>query len=72
MKAITRDDVVAFHKAYFQPGRAIITVVGDVTPIKAKASVEKGSGCMDQGRRYAVVRLSKAARTPAGQDLSGR
>ena len=41
VKAITRDDVVAFHKAYFQPGRAIITVVGDTTTAKAKASVEK-------------------------------
>lgn len=40
-KAITRDDIVAFHKAYYQPGRAIITVVGDVTPAKVKASVEK-------------------------------
>jgi len=40
-KAITRDDVIAFHKAYFQPGRAIITVVGDVTPSSAKALVEK-------------------------------
>ena len=42
VKAITRDDLVAFHKAYFQPGRAIITVVGDITPAKAKATVEKG------------------------------
>jgi predicted Zn-dependent peptidase len=40
-RAITRDDILAFHKAYFQPGRAIITVVGDVTPAKAKAAVEK-------------------------------
>jgi zinc protease len=42
VKAITRDDVVAFSKAYYQPGRAIITVVGDITPAKAKAAVEKG------------------------------
>lgn len=42
VKAITRDDVVAFQKAYFQPGRAIISIVGDVTPAKAKAAVEKG------------------------------
>lgn len=42
VKAITRDDVVAFQQAYFQPGRAIITVVGDITALKAKASVEKG------------------------------
>ncbi|HEX6285382.1 MAG TPA: pitrilysin family protein, partial [Pyrinomonadaceae bacterium] len=41
VKAITRDDIVAFQKAYFQPGRAIITVVGDITPAKAKSSVEK-------------------------------
>jgi predicted Zn-dependent peptidase len=42
VKAITRDDVVAFQKAYFQPGRAIITVVGDVTSAKARTAVEKG------------------------------
>ena len=42
VKSITRDDVMAFSKAYFQPGRAIITVVGDVTQSKAKAAVEKG------------------------------
>jgi len=28
--AITRDDVLAFHKSYFQPRRALVTVVGDV------------------------------------------
>src|SRR5215813_9870663 len=41
VKAITRDDVVAFQKAYFQPGRAIITVVGDVKAPQVKAAVEK-------------------------------
>src|SRR5215213_2421971 len=49
VKAITRDDVVAFQKAYFQPGRAIITVVGDVTPQKAKASVEKALAAWPKG-----------------------
>src|SRR4051812_34475650 len=38
---ITRDDIVAFHKAFFQPSRAFITVVGDITPAAAKAKVEK-------------------------------
>ncbi len=42
VKSITRDDVVAFAKSYYQPGRAIVTVVGDITPAKAKAAVEKG------------------------------
>lgn len=40
-KAITRDDVAAFHRAYFQPGRASITVVGDVDPERVKASFER-------------------------------
>lgn len=40
-KAITRDDVMAFHQAYFQPGRAVITVVGDVDPARVRAAFEK-------------------------------
>lgn len=49
VKAITRDDLVAFQKAYFQPGRAIITVVGDVTPAKAKRTVEKAFAAWAKG-----------------------
>ncbi len=41
LKAITRDDVVAFAKSYFEPRRAAIVVVGDITPAAAKAAVEK-------------------------------
>jgi zinc protease len=40
VRAITRDDVAAFHKAYFQPGHTVITVVGDVDPSQVKARVE--------------------------------
>src|SRR5439155_15705587 len=36
IKAIKRDEVVAYHKAYFQPGRAIVTVVGDITAASVK------------------------------------
>jgi zinc protease len=39
--AITRDDIVAFHKNYYQPGRAVISVAGDVDPVAVKASIEK-------------------------------
>jgi zinc protease len=35
-KALGRADLVAFHREYFQPGHAIITVVGDVKPDEAK------------------------------------
>ncbi|HZI50322.1 MAG TPA: pitrilysin family protein, partial [Terriglobia bacterium] len=38
---ITRDDVLAFHKEYFQSVRALVTVVGDVSATAVKATVEK-------------------------------
>ena len=41
VKAITRDDIVNFHREYFRPARAIITIVGDVDPATARASVER-------------------------------
>lgn len=41
LKSITRDDVVAFHKMYFQPGRAVITVVGDVDPASVRSEVAR-------------------------------
>jgi predicted Zn-dependent peptidase len=41
VNAVTRDDIVAFHEAYFRPGRAIMTVVGDVDPAKVRASFDK-------------------------------
>jgi zinc protease len=44
LKAITRDDVAAFARSYFEPGRAAIVVVGDITPAAAKAEVEKALG----------------------------
>ncbi len=54
LKAITRDDIVAFHKAYYQPGRALITVVGDTTPATIKPVVEKAlAGWTKGGERPA-------------------
>jgi zinc protease len=41
VKAITRDDLLTFHKAFVQPARATITVVGDITPAAAKQTVER-------------------------------
>jgi zinc protease len=53
-KAITRDDVVAFHKTYFQPGRALVSVVGDVSAASVKPLVEKAlAGWMRGGERPA-------------------
>jgi predicted Zn-dependent peptidase len=41
IKAITRDDLVAFHQQYFKPGRAIVTVAGDVSPAEARRVIEQ-------------------------------
>lgn len=49
MKAITRDEVAAFHKAYFQPGRAIVTVVGDVTAATVKPVIERALAAWTTG-----------------------
>jgi len=49
LRAITRDDVVAFHKSYFQPGRALVTVAGDVNASTAKATIEKALSAWPKG-----------------------
>lgn len=40
LEAITRDDLLAFHRTYFRPGRAIVTVVGDVDPKALKTTLD--------------------------------
>jgi zinc protease len=49
LKTITRDDVVAFHRAYFRPGQALVTVVGDVNASGVKASIEKALAAWPRG-----------------------
>ena len=49
IKAITRGEVLAFHKAYFQAGRALITVVGDVKTAGVKAAIEKSLASWPRG-----------------------
>ncbi len=38
---ITRDDIVAFHEAYYAPNNCIMAVVGDITAGEAKALVSR-------------------------------
>ncbi len=66
LKAITRDDVVAFHRAYFRPGQALVTAVGDVNAASAKASIEKSLAAWPRGGdkpafRYPAVPASRAS-----------
>ena len=48
-KAITRADIVEFHQRYFKPGRALITVVGDVTPAAIRPVIERGLAAWPAG-----------------------
>jgi zinc protease len=54
IKAITRDDIVAFRKAYYQPGRAIITVAGDITPMQVKSALDKHFSAWAKGGEKAT------------------
>ena len=49
VKAITRDDVVAFQHAYFQPGHAVITVAGDVDPAAVRQDMERAFAAWPAG-----------------------
>ena len=67
VKAITRADIVAFHQNYFKPGRALITVVGDVTPATVRPVIERGLASWPAGGSRPSFTLPglPAARTTA-------
>src|SRR5262249_38058431 len=44
LRAITRDDVVAFHRAAYRPERTVIAVAGDVTAAAARTELEARFG----------------------------
>jgi zinc protease len=41
---ITREDVVAFHRAWFVPNNALLAIVGDLSADEAFAAAERGFG----------------------------
>ncbi len=47
--AITRDDIVNFHKTYFIPANASLAIVGDVTPEEIMPLVKKYFGAWQGG-----------------------
>lgn len=44
LDALTRDALVAFHKAHYVPDRALLAVAGDITLAQAKAKAEAAFG----------------------------
>lgn len=49
LRRITRDDLVAFHKAWFVPNNALLAIVGDLTADEAFAAAEKAFGSWAKG-----------------------
>jgi predicted Zn-dependent peptidase len=47
--AIRRDDLIAWHRAWFVPGNAMLVVVGDVDPRRLKADLERSFGAWKKG-----------------------
>lgn len=44
LRAITREDLVAFHQTYYRPSNALIVVAGDVNPAEITAKLEQHLG----------------------------
>jgi zinc protease len=49
LSGLTRDDFIAFHKAWFVPNNALIALVGAVKPAEAFAQVERVFGDWPRG-----------------------
>jgi zinc protease len=47
--AIRRDDLLAWHRAWFVPGNAMLVVVGDVDPRRLKGDLERSFGAWKKG-----------------------
>ncbi|MFL6278715.1 MAG: M16 family metallopeptidase, partial [Vicinamibacterales bacterium] len=48
ISAVTREDLLAFHKRWFGANNAILAVVGDVTPDEAFAGAERAFGAWER------------------------
>jgi zinc protease len=66
--AITRDDLVAFHKRFFQPENVILGVEGDFDSAAMRARIEKAFGGWARGGAPKPVppAVDEAARSRAG------
>ena len=49
MGSLRRDDLVAWHRAWFVPGNAILVVTGDVDPRKLRGDLERTFGAWRKG-----------------------
>jgi zinc protease len=62
VRGISRDDLVAFHRAHYVPNGAILTVVGDITGADAFARVEHAFGAWARGQEEKIAPVREPAR----------
>ena len=65
LKAITREDVVAFHANYMRPNSAALAIVGDISAKDAREMLTKYLGGWEKGTRPEVA-IADIATEPAG------
>jgi zinc protease len=61
--AITRDDLIAYHKAWFGANNAILAIVGDVTTDEAYSGAERAFGSWGKSTRTAERPVDPPAAT---------
>lgn len=61
IKALTRDDVVEFHRRHYVPNNAMLIVSGDIDPAKVEKLVRKQLGKWAKGDAIAVPQASASA-----------
>jgi zinc protease len=52
--AVTRDDLVSFHRRYFEPNRVLFGLWGDFDSAQVRALVERNFGTWERGREASV------------------
>jgi zinc protease len=62
VRALTRDDLVAFHRAHYVPNGAILALVGDVKPADAFARVERAFAGWKKGTDPEVPKVVEESR----------
>jgi zinc protease len=62
VRGITRDDLVAFHRACYVPNGAILAVVGDIKAADAFAKAERAFGAWQKGADAKVPPVVEAKR----------
>ena len=52
MEALSREDVLAFHRQFYRPANAVLVVAGDITRAELTPLAEKYYGSLPAGEKY--------------------